>query len=74
VAATALNLDLVDHPEIASTPIPAARIAAWYWTKRKINVPADRGDVIAVTKLINGGTSGLVHRQAWYEKCRTILG
>ncbi|MGS8542328.1 glycoside hydrolase family 19 protein, partial [Salmonella enterica subsp. enterica serovar Anatum] len=30
-AAEALQLDLVKHPELASQPENAAKIAVWYW-------------------------------------------
>lgn len=38
--------------------------AGWYWASRKINQHADRDDLLAVTKAINGGTNGLDDRRA----------
>lgn len=68
-AGTALNLDLVNHPNLAGDPENAAKIATWFW---KQNVPlAAREDVTATTRAINGGTNGLADRETryadWYK-------
>lgn len=47
--------------------------ACWFWNSRKINVPADKEDVVGVTKLINGGTNGLEDRKTKYAKFKAIL-
>lgn len=49
-----LSIDLVSDPDRAAEADTAARIAVGYWTDRKINAAADRDDVSAVTRLING--------------------
>lgn len=72
-AGSALGLDLVNNPELAETTENAARIAAWYWKTRNITPPADQGDFVRVTKLINGGTNGLAQRQEYYAKAQGIL-
>lgn len=41
--------------------------AAWFWTTRKLNVCADCGDILSMTKKINGGTIGLEDRKKHYE-------
>lgn len=51
----------------------AIESAAWFWTTRNINSPADKEDTIAVTKLINGGTHGIDDRTARYKKIIGIL-
>lgn len=72
-AGKALGLDLVNHPELASLPQNASRIAAWYWSSRDINQIADRGDVVGVTQAINGGENGLADRQAYYARAQSAL-
>jgi putative chitinase len=73
-AGRALGLDLIGNPALAATTENAARIAAWYWQTRNINAPADAGDFVRVTRLINGGTNGLAQRQAYYGKAQAAIG
>ena len=40
--------------------------ALWFWSKNNLNVIADTGDVVALTKRINGGDIGLADRQRRY--------
>jgi len=51
---------LVKNPELAADPKVAAQIAVWYW-KTQVKAP-DPTDTAAVTKKINGGTTGLEDR------------
>jgi putative chitinase len=43
-----------------------------YWNKRNINRHADRDDVMAVTKAVNGGLNGFDYRQTYLAKAKTI--
>jgi putative chitinase len=61
-----LGVDLWAMPELLSQPALATRSAAWFWSAKGLNEIADRGDNIAATKRINGGTNGLADRQALY--------
>ena len=68
-----VGLDLENHPDLASQPGNAAKIACAFWTSRNINPACDVGDFTAVTKLINGGLTGLADRQSWLSKVQTVL-
>lgn len=57
-----LNLPLLEQPELAAAPRTSAHIACLYWSDRKLNDAADRDDIKAVTKAINGGYNGLNDR------------
>lgn len=52
----------------------ALHSACWYWDSRKINAAADAGDVLKMTKLINGGTIGLEDREKHYHHALEVLG
>ena len=61
-ASDALGVDLVANPDSVTRPEMAALTAAWFWSKNKLNDLADRGDTVAISKRINGGTHGLDDR------------
>ena len=68
-----LGIELVSEPTRAAEPAIGIRIAAAYWAKRKINVPADRDDVEAVTRLINGGLNGIADRRSRLLQAKALL-
>jgi putative chitinase len=47
--------------------------AGWFWDSRDLNEWADKGDVLTVTKRINGGTNGLEDRKSHYESALRIF-
>ncbi len=59
--------------EYVQTKDGAVESAAWFWTKRNINAPADQGNIDQVSKLVNGGTIGLEERRAKYNSSLQIL-
>jgi len=69
-----LGLDLVKNPDLLLEPIAAARSAGWFWKTNHLSDFADKGDILGMTKKINGGTIGLAERQAKYEKCLASIG
>lgn len=68
-----LGLDLENNPRIAAGPLISLKIACEYWKSRKINAKCDKNDLIAVTKLVNGGTNGLEDRTKYFRKANTAL-
>lgn len=52
----------------------ALESACWYWNSRNINAAADAGDIVKMTKLVNGGTIGLEDRKSHYDNAIKILG
>ena len=52
----------------------ALESACWYWNSRKINIACDEGDIVKMTKLVNGGTIGLEDRRKHYESALAVLG
>ena len=64
MASQALGLDLVNHPELASKPDVAAKIAVWYWNTRVKPRVHNFDDTVEVTKTINNAMFGLDDRLA----------
>ena len=69
-----LGVDLMTDPTVAAGLDMGALVAAWYWSSRKLNPPSDAGNILRVTKLINGGYNGLEDRITRYEKAKRALG
>lgn len=62
---------LLDNPDLVRTDKKTALLAAlWYWDTRKL---ASISDILAATKVINGGTHGLDDRTAKYNKALSVL-
>lgn len=72
-AGDALGVDLVGQPEAAAQFPLAARIAAWYWGTRNLNALADRDDLRAITRKINGGFNGFESRRAYLVRAKRAL-
>lgn len=72
-AMMALDVDVVEHPELLETPVLACRSAAWFWKSHGLNELADAGDQVKVTKRINGGTNGLADRLALFDVAKRVL-
>lgn len=76
----ALGLDLVQDPDLLAGPIaghdpgPGFRAGAWFWRTRNLNVLADAGDFVGLTRRINGGVNGLAERQRYWETAKQVLG
>jgi putative chitinase len=69
------GVDYVADPrKVATDPFVAVDVACWFWNKRKLNTLADRDDVKAVTRRINGGYNGLDDRIAYLVRAKAVLG
>jgi len=69
-----LGIDLTKDPSYLETPEGAARSAAWFWKSRGLNEVADTGDVVKMTKLVNGGNFGLTDREHHYHEILGVFG
>lgn len=72
--ADSLEMNIDDVPEYLSTFEGAAQSACWFWETNKLNQWADKGDILTLTKRINGGTIGLEDRKKHYEHALHVLG
>lgn len=68
-ASKGLGVDLTQDPDkVSDDPEMSAKTAIWYWNSRSgLRSAAQRGDVAAATKLINGGLTNLGKRQGWFK-------
>lgn len=67
------GLPLEERPEMALDVQHALRIACGFWAWKDLNPLCDRGDFVAVTRRINGGTTGLDDRLRWLARVEAIL-
>lgn len=55
ICGLALNLPLVEHPELLQTPDNAATSAAWFWSNNKLSPFAEAGNFLATQRAVNLG-------------------
>ena len=60
----ALGLSLIAEPGLLTQDRYAALSAGWFWNASGCNAFADVGDVVGLTKRINGGLNGIDDRKA----------
>lgn len=63
-AAKALNLDLVNNPDLMLDPDIGAKVSAWYFKTRVDQKALNAGDLRKVTKQVNGGYINIDKRAA----------
>lgn len=69
-----LGVDLVYNPDLACDPEIAVQIACEYWKSRGLNALADKNDIVAITKRVNGGLNGLADRRALFNTAWSLWG
>jgi putative chitinase len=66
------QMNIEEVPDYLITYVGAVRSALWFWNKNNLNDTADAGDLLIMTKKINGGTHGLAERTAEYKRILEI--
>lgn len=72
--ADSLEISPEEVSEYLATFEGAAQSACWFWESNNLNQWADNGDILTLTKRINGGTIGLEDRIKHYEHALHVLG
>ena len=72
--AASLNISVEEASEYLQTFEGAAQSACWFWETNNLNQWADKGDILTLTKRINGGTIGLEDRIKHYEHALHVFG
>lgn len=65
--------DFEQRPELVAQWPWAGWAAAYFWVTHNLNKLADRDDLVAATKVINGGRNGLVDRARYLAKAKPIV-
>ena len=72
--AESIETPLEEIPEYLGTFEGAVQSACWFWETNNLNPWADKGDLLTMTKRINGGTIGLEDRTKHYTHAMQVLG
>jgi putative chitinase len=72
--ADSLQISIDDASEYLKTFEGCVQSACWFWEANNLNQYADNGDILTMTKRINGGTLGLEDRQKHYTHALHVLG
>lgn len=67
------GVDFEGHPELVLSAEHALKPALAEWAEGNLNAAADRDDILAITKKINGGTNGLDSRKDWLRKIKPLV-
>lgn len=71
--AQSLEIGLEEASEHLTTFEGCTQSAAWFWESNNLNQWADSGDILTLTKRINGGTIGLEDRIKHYKHAIHVL-
>ena len=69
----AIGEDFLSNPDRLLMPVNAALSAGWFWASHRLNEIADRGDVAAMTRVVNGGANGLAERTALFGQALGVF-
>ncbi len=72
--AQSIEVSVEEASEYLSTFEGAAQSACWFWETNNLNQWADKGDILTLTKRINGGTIGLEDRIKHYNHALHVMG
>lgn len=72
--AASLEMPVEEVPAYLQTFEGAVQSACWFWETNNLNQWADKGDILTLTKRINGGTIGLDDRIKHYNHALHVFG
>jgi putative chitinase len=71
--AESIGMAVEEVPSLLETFEGAVKSACWFWKTNNLNQYADAGDILTMTKRINGGTIGLEDRIKHYNHALEIF-
>jgi putative chitinase len=71
--AESIGMAVEEVPDLLETFEGAVKSACWFWMTNNLNQYADAGDILTMTKRINGGTIGLEDRIKHYNHALEVF-
>jgi putative chitinase len=71
--AESVGMAVEEVPSLLETFEGAVKSACWFWKTNNLNQYADSGDILTMTKRINGGTIGLEDRIKHYNHALEVF-
>jgi putative chitinase len=71
--AESIGMSVEEVPALLETFEGAVKSACWFWKTNNLNQYADAGDILTMTKRINGGTIGLEDRIKHYNHALEVF-
>jgi putative chitinase len=71
--AESIGMAVEEVPSLLETFEGAVKSACWFWKTNNLNQYADTGDILTMTKRINGGTIGLEDRVKHYNHALEVF-
>ena len=71
--AESIGMTVEEVPSLLETFEGAVKSACWFWKTNNLNQYADAGDILTMTKRINGGTIGLEDRIKHYNHALEVF-
>lgn len=68
-----IGTNLENNPKLAESPEISVLTALEYWQSRDLNALADKDDVEAITRRINGGLNGFADRKKYLARCKQVI-
>ena len=69
------GVDYLAQPDkLSADPVAAVDVSCWFWKDRGVDKLAERDDLKAVTRRINGGFNGLDDRMHNLHRAKAVLG
>jgi putative chitinase len=66
--------DVMDRPSLVATdPLLCCEVAGWYWNRHGLNALADKDQLTAITRAINGGLNGFDDRLALLRTAKIAI-
>ena len=72
--ADSIDTPVEEIPDFLATFEGAIQSGCWFWETNNLNALADKGDILSMTKKINGGTIGLEDRIKHYNHAMHVFG